>query len=158
MIVCGTGHRPNKVGGYGPAAHIRLVKLAKDWLRANHPYKVISGMALGWDQAIAQAAKEMAYPYIAAIPFNGQENAWPTESKHKYYELMDEANEIVVVCEGGYAPWKMQDRNKWMVDNSDVVLALWDGSSGGTANCVKYAEAKQKLLINLWETYALNGT
>ena len=27
-----------------------------------------------------------------------------------------------------------------MVDNSDVLIACWNGTSGGTANCVKYAE------------------
>jgi hypothetical protein len=31
------------------------------------------------------------------------------------------------------------------------VLAYWDGSSGGTANCIKYAEKKKKPIINLFE-------
>lgn len=32
-----------------------------------------------------------------------------------------------------------QQRNQWMVDRADAVLAVWDGSPGGTANCVNYA-------------------
>lgn len=30
MIICGTGHRPNKLGGYGMAAGVKLFNLAYD--------------------------------------------------------------------------------------------------------------------------------
>jgi len=29
--------------------------------------------------------------------------------------------------------------NEWMVDNSDAVIAVWDGTPGATANTVDYA-------------------
>ncbi len=29
-----------------------------------------------------------------------------------------------------------------MVNNCDMLIAVWDGSDGGTANCVKYAQSK----------------
>ena len=41
---------------------------------------------------------------------------------------------------GGYAAWKMQKRNQFMVDHSNLLIAVWDGSSGGTSNCVAYAK------------------
>jgi uncharacterized phage-like protein YoqJ len=49
----------------------------------------------------------------------------------------------------------MQIRNEWMVDNAHIVLALWDGSSGGTGNCIKYANRKSvnKPIINLWSSW-----
>ena len=34
-----------------------------------------------------------------------------------------------------------------MVDNADKVIAVWDGSKGGTYNCVKYAEKQNKEII-----------
>ena len=34
----------------------------------------------------------------------------------------------------------MPTRNEYMVDLADKIIAVWDGSNGGTANCVKYAE------------------
>lgn len=55
MIVAGTGHRPNKLGGYGDDVFERLVALARTYLWHMEPWHVISGMALGWDQALAQA-------------------------------------------------------------------------------------------------------
>jgi len=33
----------------------------------------------------------------------------------------------------------MQKRNEWMVDNSDAVIAVWDGTPGATATAVDYA-------------------
>ena len=40
-----------------------------------------------------------------------------------------------------------------MVDRSDSIVALWNGTSGGTKNCIDYAEKKGKPIINLWERF-----
>ena len=153
MIICGTGHRPDKLGGYGMAAGVKLVNLAVDWLEENKPTKVISGMALGWDYALAAAAFDLDIPFIAAVPFKGQEKMWPKLSQDNYNVLLRAADEVIYVCEEGYAPWKMQVRNQWMVDNCDTVLALWDGKAGGTGNCIAYAKKVGKPIINLWDRY-----
>ncbi len=150
MIIAATGHRPDKLGGYDPKIADQLMVLAAVTLRKLQSTEVISGMALGWDQAVAKAAVSCKIPFIAAVPFAGQELKWPQESQTTYRYLMQCAARVEIVCEGGYAPWKMQVRNQWMVDNADKMLALWDGSSGGTANCLKYAEKKQKPIENVW--------
>jgi len=41
----------------------------------------------------------------------------------------------------------MQARNTWQTDKADKLLAVFDGSSGGTGNCVKYAKSKGKTII-----------
>lgn len=153
MIVAGTGHRPDKLGGYGLEARQRLVRLADKYLSVVRPDKVISGMALGWDSALAAAALQLDIPLVAAVPFRGQESRWPKESQREYNWMLKDASEIVYVCEDGYAPWKMQVRNEWMVDNCDTVVALWNGTDGGTANCIRYAEKKSKPIVNLWSEY-----
>lgn len=155
MIISGTGHRPNKLGGYSSEVSDRLMLLARDWMIAYKPERVITGMALGWDQALAQAARSLDIPYTAAVPFDGQENAWPLNSQILYRDLLVDADDRELVCEGGYAPWKMQKRNEWMVDHADRVLALWDGSSGGTANCIAYANKVGKPITNLWWAWEL---
>ena len=43
----------------------------------------------------------------------------------------------------------MQKRNEYMVDLADRVIVVWDGSKGGTANCVKYAENVGKKIIRI---------
>ena len=148
MIIAFTGHRPDKIGGYRPCERHDLIKQAiKGYLLMNMPEKVIVGMALGVDQIACEAALELKIPVQAAIPFEGQEKKWPFESQMKYIKLLEQCKDIYTVCPGEYAAWKMQARNEWMVDNCDVLIAIWDGSSGGTANCVKYAQSKNKQTI-----------
>lgn len=150
MIVCGTGHRPNKLGGYSNFIFNKLVTIAEEWILENTPDRVISGVALGWDQALAQAALNNNIPLTSAIPFKGQEKNWPEESQKKYKEIITKSDKVHIVCSGSYENWKMQKRNEWMADNSDLVLAMWDGSNGGTGKCIKYAEKKNKLIVNLF--------
>lgn len=154
MIIAGTGHRPNKLGGYGYVVREKLTVLACAGIGdiRGDVTRIISGGALGWDQALADAALRLNLPLTLALPFEGFESKWPRESQEYLHSLMNPAD-VVYVCEPGYAPWKMQERNMWMVDNCDTILALWDGSDGGTANCVRYAESIGKPIINLWENY-----
>lgn len=153
VIISATGHRPNKLGGYTTDATNRLYNVALAYLAAHRPDKVITGMALGWDQAVGWAASDLRIPFVAAIPFTGQEKIWNSTDQQWYNDLLRNAEEVVVVSEGSYAPWKMQVRNKWMVDRADQILALWDGTDGGTANCVRYAESIGKPVVNVYSVY-----
>lgn len=154
MIICGTGHRPNKLGGYGEAAHSKVLETAYRSLEYLKPSEVISGMALGWDTALAEAALGFKIPLIAAAPFKGQESQWPEKSQKEYQRLLSFADKIVYVTDNGYSPSAMQVRNQWMVDNCDRVLALWNGDqSGGTYNCIKYAKSVRKPSTNAWKCY-----
>ena len=36
-----------------------------------------------------------------------------------------------------------------MVDLADKVIAVWDGSKGGTGNCVRYAGKRGKEIIRV---------
>lgn len=96
--------------------------------------------------------------YGTAIPFKGQELAWQPKNQAYYNRLLNECHEIVYVSEPSDFGWvgtKMQKRNKWMVDRCDVLLAMWDGSDGGTANCIRYAYKKRTKVVNLYSEYAL---
>lgn len=151
MRVAGTGHRPDKLGGYSNKMHLSLVKIAEDALKKLKPTEVISGMAMGWDMALAQAAINLGIPLIAAVPFKGQEKAWSEKTQRYYHKLLSKTKEIVIVSEGGFTKEKMQIRNEWMVDNCDLVLSMHNGDKfGGTFNCVSYIEKKKKPMINLY--------
>lgn len=149
MILAATGHRPDKLGGYSDEVLARLQRLAAAWIVDYHPTQVISGMALGWDTAVALAAIEHGYPLVAAVPFVGQESIWPKAAQERYRKILAHA-EVRIISPGGFSVGKMQYRNEWMVNRCDRLVALWDGSSGGTANCVFYADRKKKPYDNLW--------
>lgn len=153
MIVAVTGHRPDKLGGYSENASKKLVRFASSALEFwKEDIEIITGMSLGWDQAIAHSCALLGIPFVAAIPFKGQESRWPDGGQYRYHRLLEFACDTKIICEGVFSPEKMQIRNEWMVDNSDCLLALYDGSNGGTRNCVKYAEGKTEI-VNVWNEW-----
>jgi uncharacterized phage-like protein YoqJ len=152
-----TGHRPEKLGGYSPQVQAKLVAFAKSFLypRKDMILLCYSGMALGWDQAVAEACVDLSIPFAAAIPFLGQESTWPESSQRHYHDLVKAAATVVYVCDEGFAGWKMQKRNEYMVDNCHALIGLWDGTPGGTANCIKYAVKKGVVNVNLWSDWSI---
>jgi uncharacterized phage-like protein YoqJ len=100
---------------------------------------LISGMALGVDQWAVEEALLLKVPVLAAIPCREQEKFWGTAAKGKYFDLLAKTQAQQYVTEGPYFKHVMQTRNEWMVDRANVVVAIFDGTPGGTANCVKYA-------------------
>jgi uncharacterized phage-like protein YoqJ len=143
MIVAFTGHRPAKLGGFKLPndTYIKVCREIDKALKELKPEKVITGMALGVDQWAAMIAYKLGIPFLAAIPFENQESKWPEKSQKTYRILRKLATEEAIVSEGSYSVDKMQTRNVWMVDNCNHLIAVWDGSAGGTSNCVKYAES-----------------
>lgn len=157
LTCCFTGHRPEKLGfergGAGETelknrisgAILRLIQ-ERD---ARH---FISGMALGVDTYAAQSVLKMRelYPDITlecAVPCRGQEKRWKKEDRDVYAEILSRADRVTVLQEH-YTPFCMQLRDAYMVENADIVLAVWDGgASGGTAYTVKCAEKLGKPVV-----------
>lgn len=165
MKACVTGHRPMKLFRSAPYSAENFHKLTVfaqevlSWATKNLELtEVITGMALGWDQAIAKAAFQLEIPFTAATPFEGQENYWPLPTQAMYHDLLKNAKEVVVVTKPKPVSTKLvikalQDRNAWMIDNSELVMALWDGSSGGTHNAIQYATKKDRKVLNFWDSW-----
>lgn len=149
---CFTGHRPPSIGGYNlnnPTANDVRERLRKaiDYALINGYTTFISGMALGVDtiaaEEILSLRNEFSYiKLIAAIPCSGQSRVWNRESASHYDAILASANVIHNCTNQPYTPECMQIRNRWMVDNSSMVIAVWDGKPGGTANCINYAKSR----------------
>jgi uncharacterized phage-like protein YoqJ len=97
----------------------------------------ISGMALGADQLFAESCIECGIRWIAYVPCLRQYSRWPVAAINRYRELADAATQVWLPSgHRTYHDGCMQRRNEAMVRDCRQVLAVWDGSSGGTANCV----------------------
>lgn len=153
MKIAITGHRPNKLWNDYDLISPGMNKI-KDELQhiinVCKPDALISGMALGIDTLWAKLAVENNIILHAYIPFKGQESVWTNKSKDLYYSLLEYAKIKIYCSDPGFAAYKMQIRNEQMVNDCDLLIAVWDGTSGGTANCVKYAEfvKNERIIIN----------
>ncbi len=154
MIFAATGHRPDKLGGYSDEVLTRLTDFACVHLERleDAPEFVVSGMAQGWDTAVALAAIQLKYPLITVEPF-GLTNRWPHAALQRHAFIMAEAKHRFVIGDS-YHISNYQRRNEWMVDHAQRMLALWNGSPGGTANCIAYAERVKRPVVNLWDEWS----
>lgn len=155
-IVCFTGHRPNKLKGYNPIDNKELLwkihSVCVDLIENRNVTTFINGLALGidiWSAKIVLKLKEK-YPHIkliSAIPCRNQSCKWREEDRNLWQEVYDKSDEVVLVTNDDYKPYLMQVRNEWMVNKSDIVVAVWDGTKGGTGNCVNFAKKVEKEII-----------
>ena len=103
----------------------------------------LSGGALGVDCYAAEIVLDLQkrYPWILlemAVPFDGQTDKWNDEWKARHERLLACAD-IITATGHAYTKGCFFRRNRYLVDNCDTLLAVYDGQSGGTAMTVAYA-------------------
>jgi uncharacterized phage-like protein YoqJ len=118
------------------------------------PEIVYIGMALGFDMAVAHACRSLTIPFMACIPFKGQEAYWSDAQQNHYQWLLSHASQVTYVCDGQYAAYKFLVRDQYMVDRGTHLLCFWNGSKGGTYSTVKMAEKKKIPIGNCWQPWA----
>lgn len=159
-----TGHRPGKLPGvtYDNFLYadwsVRFMELMEqkilEYCKHYGDIQCISGMALGVDWLFLLAAMSAknknpdAKIYtFGAIPCKNQSVKWSSEYKIKYEQLLLSCDEVKFIHDDSYTSTCIQERNKYMVDMCDGLIAIWDGSKSGTGNCVKYAIEQHKLKV-----------
>ena len=147
---CFTGHRPEKLPWGGDEQDVRCMRLKEEL--ACHLEGIylagcthfLCGMARGCDFYFAEAVLRLRqkYPEVtleAALPCDTQADAWPAAERRRYEHLLAECDEVTFVSHR-YTPGCMQRRNRYMVDSSAVLLAVFNGTAGGTMQTILYAQ------------------
>lgn len=163
-----TGHRPSKLGNAYDIQHPTNMKIARI-MRAfilekagfdedsrtfstNGKVLLISGMALGVDTLWALVGLKLKFQFPGkfelecAIPCANHSSRWKKSDQERHADIIKRSGIVTFVSKEPYAPYLMQKRNEYMVDKADELLAVWDGTSSGTRNCVKYAEKKGSII------------
>jgi len=77
-----------------------------------------------------------------ARPCETQSHRWPREEQRRYEDILDRCNYETMV-QHVYDRGCMMRRNRYMVDHSSRIIALYDGvPKGGTAQTLAYALRK----------------
>lgn len=142
-----TGHRPDKLKISEQEAKKCLCTGIEYAIKLGYT-TFITGMAPGVDLWAGELMLEFKniYPKIkivCAFPYPGFSSYNP--SAIKISALADKISYI----SKEYSIYSYQKRNEWMVDNSSLVIALFNGEKGGTYNTIKYAEKKGVTVMNM---------
>ena len=78
---------------------------------------------------------------IAVVPFQGVEARWDKLWISRFYSLLHQADLVKTICDK-YSPDAYQKRNKWMIDHSNRVIAVFNGEPSGTKQVIDYALKK----------------
>ena len=141
---CFTGHRPDKLNISEKVVINALEKEIR--IAIQDGFNVfITGMAMGADiwaaEIIIKLRKKEKLPLklIAASPFEGFEQRWPTAWQKRYNAVMAEAD-LIRFISPYYHRDCFQTRNIFMVNHSSRVIAVFNGEKGGTKNTIDYAD------------------
>ena len=132
-----TGHKPARLRGQELMVLTELNKLIKRF----QPDIAISGMADGADRIWAMAALNNGIPLGCYFPYKKDFYHSPQE-----LHIMEQASEIIYVNEN-YSEDCYYLRDMAMVDDSDIVIAVFDGfPHGGTYQTIRYAQKRGKTI------------
>ncbi len=159
ITCCFTGHRADKLpwgDNESAPACLTLKRAIADVLASLYAggYRhFICGMATGSDIYCGEAVVALRdeHPDVtleAAVPYSGQEKRWPTRWRQRYFRLAEECDKLTVLHRD-YTADCMMDRNRYMVDASSVLVAVYNGAPGGTRATMLYAMRRGVQIVEL---------
>ena len=146
-----TGHRPRKFPWGYDETDARCIVLKKTLteqiakLVETGYTDFFSGMAEGADTwaALAVLALKKENPALklhCVLPCERQANRWSASARELYFSILEQADEVVYVSRE-YSTDCMLKRNRYLVDHTACLLAVYNGERrGGTAMTVRYAQ------------------
>jgi len=136
-----TGHR-----------HLKYVDVEQSLVKVHSDFPGamwITGGAYGLDSHAARYALDNSIPLWLVLPFPAKILCarWPSgDARDLLFRSVRGCARLSVVSPV-FSMASYQRRNEFMVDASDVLTAFFDGSPGGTANCVKYAKSVGRRVV-----------
>ena len=149
---CFTGHRPDKME-FGEKEIKPLLEKAIDEAISKGFVTFITGMAMGTDIWAAEIVldrrkKNNDLHLICALPHPGFESRRSFVEKMRFSKIIKNAD-LVKEINDHYFTGCYQVRNEWMVDRSNLVIAVFNGQKSGTKNTVDYAKRKDIEVNNI---------
>ena len=113
----------------------------------------LSGMAVGFDLAAAEAVLELrerapGVRLVAAVPFRGQEMRFSPADRERFRRVLAAADHSVTLSPSYHAGCYAV-RNNYLVEHAALLVAWYDGSPGGTHYTVRRALVRGLEFINL---------
>lgn len=159
---CFTGPIPHKPPFLANPTDLRRDMLKQEMIAAvidrivNYGCNIfLCGMAQGADMLFAEVILELKEIYadcvrlVCVLPYEAQAARWPYAAQARYQSLLAQADECILL-QKEYTNGCLLARNRFMVEHSSCLIAVYDGASGGgTGYTVAYAKKKSLHLVLL---------
>ncbi|MBD5585657.1 MAG: DUF1273 domain-containing protein [Clostridia bacterium] len=111
------------------------------------------GMAMGFDLTCAESVLNLKkdnknIELIAVVPCRNQEEKYPEKTRERYRRAIEKCDKIITLSEE-YYDGCMFVRDRFLVDNCDVLISYQRRKKGGTSYTVNYAKSKDVNIIEL---------
>ncbi len=146
---CFTGHRPEKCKGQEAFLRKQLELKIKKAIKEGYT-TFITGMAPGVDTWAAEEVLKIKAEYdeiklVCAVPFNGVEKNRTPEQQERFRQIISKADDITYISKK-YQRWCFYARDEWMVDHASRVIAVFNGTHGGTEYTINYAKKMERTI------------
>jgi len=156
---CFSGYRPEKLPWGTDESALRCVELKEKIILAVERLSLsgirhfICGMARGSDTFFCEAVLSFRENHAgitveAAVPYENHGSGWCDEDRGRYLLLLGQCDFVSYVS-SDYSKYCMLRRNRYMVDNSSVLIAVFDGKPGGTKYTLGYAVKRGLEIIEI---------
>lgn len=146
-IVAFTGHRTYD----GSANDILMATIRELYSEGAHHFRV--GMAEGFDLAAGEAVVSLMQEHHdiileACIPWPTFNARFSTTDQQRYNNILTQAT-IIRYSGEAYHPTIFHHRNDMLIEEANIVVAWWNGGSGGTGYTVKRAKKLGLIIKNI---------
>lgn len=152
MVCSFTGHRQIE-----PELRIALLELigrAIQYAYNEGCREFISGGALGFDTLVAREVIRFRITHrdvrlILALPCVNQDEKWSQRQKDAYNYTLSSADEVIYISDS-YTATCMAERNAFLAQRADILVAYLGKQRSGAAQTVRMAEKLGKRIYNLY--------
>ncbi len=158
LLTCSfTGYRPSKLP-FGDDTECEEYRKLYETLKYE-VYRLIesgvtyfqTGMARGIDLMCGKIILELKESFdihlFCIIPCLNQSDGWSSEDKSLYERLIRCSSGVTYTSDEEYRKGCMAKRNRYLVDNAEYLIAVFDGQKGGTMSTIEYAKKKHRSII-----------
>ena len=151
-----SGHRPSKFPWKYDETDMRCVKLKAalaeriaSLVDRDGVTDILVGGAEGADTwaaltVLSLREKNSALRLHCILPCQGQSDSWSASARERYQGILNRADSVFYM-QREYSEGCTLERNRFMVDHADMLLAVYNGEwRGGTAATVRYATKSGK--------------
>ena len=153
-----TGHR--QIARECRSEVVSMLQKAVEYAYSEGCRCFMCGGAIGFDTLAARAVISFRMTHsdvrlLLVLPCVEQDAKWNEAQKSAYSFTLEVADEVIYTSEA-YTKSCMAERNLYLAENCDILIAYSGKSSGGSAQTVRMAQKCGKRIYNLYNTVQKN--